>query len=491
MTAASRPAGAFGPSPLDRFLRLFTDVRAGEGSTALLLALNVFLLLTAYSVTRVLREPLIAMSGSPEVRSYSAAGQALVLLVLVPAYGAIAARVPRRNLIIAVTGFFVACMVAFYALAKLRAPIGVPFYLWVGVFSLMVIAQFWSFANDIYTTEEGKRLFPLVMFGASIGAVTGAWLTGQLIKPVGLYEPLLLAAALLVIATTITVVVDARERKRTEEARAASALTSGTLPAATAQYRAETGEFKAVTTSEAYGKASGHHKVVKPGMTQHDEVRATRGSFGLVIRSPYLLSVALLIVVLNWVNTAGEYILNKTVRAAADAAVVAGTAASPQDFIGTYYSSYQTGFNLLSLLLQLFLVSRVLKFFGVRVALLVLPVIAFAGYTLFAFAPVLAIVRWAKTAENATDYSLQNTLRAVLFLPTTREEKYSAKQAIDGFFVRAGDLSHAALLYAGTHWLAMQTSHYAMVNLALVAVWIVLAVFIGRRYDRLATATAT
>ena len=477
------------PSPLDRFLRLFTDVRAGEGATALLLALNVFLLLTAYSVTRVLREPLIAASGGPEVKSYSAAGQALLLLVLVPAYGALAARLPRRNLIIAVTGFFIACMVGFYALAKLRAPIGVPFYLWVGVFSLMVIAQFWSFANDVYTTEEGKRLFPLVMFGASVGAVTGSWLTGQLIKPFGLYEPLLLAAALLVIAATVTVVVDARERRRTEEARAAGALTSGTLPAATAQYRAESGEFKAVRASEAYSKASGQFTVVKPGVSERDEVKATRGGFGLVLRSPYLLSIALLLVVLNWVNTTGEYILTRTVRAAADAAVVAGTATSTGDFIGAYFSGYQTGFNLLSLLLQLFVVSRVLKYFGVRVALFVLPVIAFAGYTLLAFAPVLALVRWAKTAENATDYSIQNTTRNVLFLPTTREEKYSAKQAIDGFFVRGGDMLSAGLVYAGSHWLAMQTRHYAMVNLALVVVWLMIAVFIGRRYERLAAAT--
>jgi AAA family ATP:ADP antiporter len=132
----------------------------------------------------------------------------------------------------------------------------------------------------------------------------------------------------------------------------------------------------------------------------------------------------------------------------------------------------------------------VLRYFGVRIALLVLPLVAFAGYALFALAPVLAVARWAKTAENATDYSLQNTLRAVLFLPTTREEKYSAKQAIDGFFVRAGDFSHAALLYAGTHWLALQTRHYAMVNLLLIAAWIALAAYIGRRYQRLAAATA-
>ena len=90
--------------------------------------------------------------------------------------------------------------------------------------------------------------------------------------------------------------------------------------------------------------------------------------------------------------------------------------------------------NIAGLLLQLFVVSRVLKYLGVRVAILVLPLIALGGYLVAAFYPVLAIVRWVKTAENATDYSLQNTVRQVLFLPTTREQKYKAKQAIDTFF---------------------------------------------------------
>ncbi|MBI1722861.1 MAG: hypothetical protein HYR48_03005, partial [Gemmatimonadetes bacterium] len=427
-----------------------------------------------------------------EVKSYAAAGQALLLLALVPAYGALAARVPRRTLILAVTGFFLVCMVGFYGLAKLDVPVGVPFYLWVGVFSLMVIAQFWSFANDLYTTEEGKRLFPLIQFGMSIGAVAGSWLTGQLIRPFGLYEPLLLAAVMLTAATGITLLVDARERRRTEAARA-GALTSGVLPAATAQYRAESGEFKAVVASEAYSKASGQFKVVKPGASEREEVKATKGAFRLVLQSPYLLPIALLIVLLNWVNTAGGYILDKTVSLAAADAMARGAAGGLTEgqVIGEFFSTFQTATNLLSLALQLFVVSRLLKLFGVRVALLVLPVIALAGYTVLAFVPVLALMRWTKTAENATDYSLQNTLRAVLFLPTTREEKYSAKQAIDGFFVRTGDMLHAGLVFVGTTWLAMQPRHFAMVNLVLVAAWLGLAVLIGRRYDRLATATAT
>lgn len=486
----SAPAGR-GGTPLDRFLRLFSDVRAGEGATVLLLALNVFLLLCAYSIIKVLREPLIAAGGGSEVRSYSAAGQAVLLLGAVPVYGALAARVPRRTLILSVTGFFLACIAGFYTLAKLAVPIGVPFFLWVGVFNLMIIAQFWSFANDVYTTDEGKRLFPLVAFGASAGAVVGAWLPGRLREPLGLHQLMLVSAAMLVVAVVITMAVDARERRRTE-AGAAALMTSGTLPAATSQFRHETGEFKAVTASETYAKASGQFKVVKPGMSPADEVKATKGGFGLVIGSAYLLPIALLMLLLNWVNTNGEFILNRTVRAAAEAAVAAGTAGgrTAGDWVSDFYSSFQTGVNLLGLVAQLFVTSRVIKYLGVRVGLLVMPAIAMAGYAVLAFAPLLALVRIAKTAENATDYSVQNTVRQALFLPTTREEKYSAKQAIDGFFVRAGDVLSALLVYAGTNWLAMQTGHYAIANLVLVAGWVALAVVVGRRYEKLAAAAA-
>ena len=137
--------------------------------------------------------------------------------------------------------------------------------------------------------------------------------------------------------------------------------------------------------------------------------------------------------------------------------------------------------NLVGLLVQLFLVSRILDFFGVRVAILILPVIALGAYALLAFYPILAAVRWAKTAENATDYSLNNTVRGVLFLPTTREEKYKAKQAIDTVFVRAGDVLSALVVFFGTK-LAFETGDFALFNLALVVVWIGVAIAIGRRH---------
>ena len=130
--------------------------------------LNIFLILTAYYILKPVREALIlAGAGGAEVKSYAAAGQAALLVVAVPLYGLLAGRLSRRALINGVSLFFIACLWFFYGAAVGKLPIGVVFFLWVGCFNLMVVAQFWSFANDVYTVEEGKRLFPLVAFGAS------------------------------------------------------------------------------------------------------------------------------------------------------------------------------------------------------------------------------------------------------------------------------------------------------------------------------------
>jgi AAA family ATP:ADP antiporter len=485
------------PGPLDRVLRLFTEVRPGEATTALLLTLNVFLILTAYYVAKVLREPLILAGGGAEIKSYSAAGQALLLLGAVPLYGALAGRVPRRRLINLVTAFFVVCLGVFFLLARAGVPIGIPFFLWVGIFNVMIVAQFWSFANDVYTEEEGKRLFPIVGFGASAGAVLGSWIAGQLIGPIGLHQLFLVSAGLLVLATALTNLVDMRERRRTE-ADAAPALTSGFLPAATEQFRAVTGEFRAVADSAAYQRESGtSFPTLKRGQTLEDaeraRLRSSAGAFRLVFRNRYLLLIALLILLLNWVNTTGEYILSRTVASAAADAVRAGGAGtvSEQAFIGAFYSSFFSVVNVAGLVLQLFVVSRILKYGGVRVAILILPFIALTGYAILAFYPILAVVRWAKIAENSTDYSLNNTVRNVLFLPTTREEKYKAKQAIDSFFHRSGDVLQAVLVYVGTSIFAFETRDFAIVNLALVVIWVALAILVGRRYGRLAAVTVS
>jgi len=486
-------------SPLDRVLRVATDVRAGESGTALLLALNVFLLFTAYYVLRVLREPLIATTGltgitGAQLASYMPAAMTLLLVVLVPAYGALAGRVPRRRLINAVTGIFVACLAVFLVLARLDVPLGIPYYVWLGVFNVMIVAQFWAFANDVYTEEEGKRLFPIVGFGASAGAVLGAWVAGRVIGPLGFYSPFVLGALLLIAAAAITSLVDARERRRTE-AGVPDPLTSGLLPAATGQYRSMSGEHRTVASSPGYQQASGTFTAVRRDESAEDaerrEMASTGSAFGLVLRNRYLLLIALLVMILNWVNTNGGYILLATLETIAETAVAEGRAGglTEREYIAGFYSGFLTIQNAAGLLIQLFLVSRILKYAGVRIALLILPVIAFGGYTLLAFSALLPLIRVVKITENSTDYSLNNTVRNVLFLPTTREEKYKAKQVTDSFAQRAGDVLHSVLIFVATGVLALTTRDLALINLGLVVVWIVIAMLIGRRYERLAAAT--
>lgn len=445
-------------SPLERFLSIFAPVRSGEGGSVLLLTLNVFLLLTAYYIIKPVREALILSEWGPEAKIYTSAGQAALLLVVVPLYSRLAGAVDRRRLITFVLLFFMACLGVFYLLALAKVPLGIPFYLWVGIFNVMVIAQFWSFANDVYTTDQGKRLFAIVGFGASSGAVLGGLITGWLIEPVGVFQLLLLSAVLLGGSLLLTWAVDGAARRR----------------------QAATPEQSATTPEKPSG----------------------RSGFSLVLRNRYLLLIALMMVLVNLVNTTGEYILSHRAKAAAEAAVPAIAADLQGDdavaaaaerkarirvFTGQFYSSFFNVVNLFGVLIQLFLVSRIVRWFGVQRAILVLPVLATGGYALMGLVPGLAVTRWVKTAENSTDYSLQNTVRNMLFLPTTREEKYQAKQAIDSFFWRAGDMLAGLLVLIGTTTLHLTTSGFAWMNVGLAGIWIVVAVAIGRRYRLLTT----
>ncbi|HME91667.1 MAG TPA: Npt1/Npt2 family nucleotide transporter, partial [Myxococcaceae bacterium] len=186
------------PGVLDRALRLVADVRRGEGWTAILMTLNVFLLLTAYYLLKVSREPLILASGA-ETKSYAAAGQALLLIPVLKLYDVLARNVGRMKLIGLVTAFFVFNLLVFVFLSRLRVPLGVAFYLWVGIFNVMMVAQFWSFANDIYSPEEGKRLFAILGVGSSLGAVVGTRIAKSIFPPLGPYGLMLVAAGILLL----------------------------------------------------------------------------------------------------------------------------------------------------------------------------------------------------------------------------------------------------------------------------------------------------
>jgi ATP:ADP antiporter, AAA family len=443
-TADERPSGPVDKGPLERALAIFADVRRGEAPTALLLTLNVFLLLTAYYLLKVVREPLILASGGAEVKSYASAGQAVLLIGAVKIYSKLAQHVDRMRLTACVFLFFAANLVIFWVLAKLHVPLGVAFFLWVGIFSVTVIAQTWSFAADVYTEKQGKRLFAIVGIGSSLGAVLGAKIAGWLFKPLGPYMLMLIAAAILVGCLGIILVVHRRELARAAEVKA--------------------------------------HKEAE--QRKSEAPMGKEGGFTLLLRDKYLLLVAALTLVLNWVNTSGEYILDRTLLAVAAERGLVHEAA--EQFIGTFKASYFGWVNIIGMALQLFVVSRIFKYLGIRVALFILPVIALGGYSTMLVYPVMGAIMVAKIAENSVDYSVQNTARQALFLVTTHEEKYKAKNVIDTFIVRFGDVLSAGVVLLGTT-LGFATHHFILVNVVLAACWIVVVVFLARQHKKRAS----
>jgi AAA family ATP:ADP antiporter len=435
-TDSPSPSAAARPRLLDRLLTPFTDVEAGEAGTALLMFVSLFLLLLGYYVLKTVREPLILASGA-KVKSYASAGQALTLMAFVPLYGWFSSKVGRARLILVFILFFVVNIEMFSLAGRAGVPyVGIVYYIWVGIFSLTTIAQFWSFANDIYRREAGERLFAFIFLGGSLGALVGARVAERLFESgVNPYDMMHLTTALLLVHLALYRVVDRRESQRPSQAAVAATPLS-----------------------------------------------AAKGGFRLVFQSPYLRLLAALIVLLNVVNSTGEYVLGASVVNAAKAAVAADPSLSRDAFIGAFYGRFNFYFNALGVFLQAFVVSRIVKYLGMAGVILALPFVALGGYGLIAAGAGLSLIRWTKIAENATDYSVMNTARQLVWLPTGRDEKYKAKQAVDTFFVRAGDVLQAVIVFAGTAWLGLGVRGFAVGNVILVSVWLVVAFLLLRQY---------
>jgi len=433
-------------SPAERVIKLFTRVRPGEGRSLLLFFSNAFLLLFSYYVAKALREAFLLSQFSAEVRAYAVAVIALLLMILVPAYSVVRRRLDGARLLRAVILFFAASMVIFAVVARSGTRIGFAFFVWVSIYGVMVPAQFWAFAADAFNLKSGQRLFPLIMVGGNLGALAGAkcaHLAVAALTPEGL---MLVATGALLITLAIS-------------GPAAAAVPEG---------------------SQAL--SSEHER--RP--------LDLLGGIGLVLRERYLLLVALLVVLLNWINSTGEFILADIVSRNADAQVAAsGGALGKGAAIAAFYGDFQFWFTLVGVLVQLFLVSRVYKWVGIRGALLVLPVIVALGYGLIVFIPIFSMIEMVKIAENSVDYSLMNTTRQAIFLPVSRDAKYEGKTAIDTFFWRCGDLIQAGVVYAGLNWLRWSASQFAMLNLALALVWLALAVAIGREFVHMARVNGT
>lgn len=430
--------------PVEYVLGLFGEVHEGESGTALLLTLNIFLLLTSYYLLKVAREPLILeIKGGAEIKSYAAVGQSLLLIPAMAAYDWLAGRVGRMALSFWVTMFFIGCLVVFFVLGEAGTPLGLPFFLWVGIFNVSAVAQFWSFAADIYTEQDGKRLFPIIGIGSSLGAVAGSWVADGMYKLFGAkgdaeadagaaFKLMIAAAVILGASLATTFVIHLREGRRSKAAE---------------------GETRA--DDKPIGGESGYK---------------------LLFKDKYLLLFAALILVLNVITKTGDYVLDtKLIEAAHEAG------GNVRDYIGQFKANYFKWTNTVGVIVQLFMVSRIIKYVGMRGALVVMPVVSLLGYgATFAF-PVLGVVFWARTFESGLDYSLSNTTRQTLWLVTSRDVKFKTKQVIDSFVVRIGDAASAGLVFVGSH-IHLPARGFIAANLVLSGLWLFIALALGRLY---------
>jgi len=465
----------------ERFLRLFTEVKPGEGTTAILLFANVFLILLAYYFIKPLREGWIAVSdieglSKVEVKAYSSFLQSIILLFVVGWYAQLAAKWDRVTLFTRATLFCISNMIIFWFLQPNffigEVPVmGIVYYVWVGMFSVFVVAQFWTFCADIYTDERGKRMLPFIAIGATSGAAFGSWVVNILVGSGFMPTEALLVVAIIPLLASIFIV---RKVGRREASQIQPAVQNTSVAENTANEQSDSKRVK--------------EELEKPSLL---------GGAKMVLFSKFLLLAALVTMLTNWVNTNGENLLfgviQETLASSAQQQGVTDES-SVLDFVrdGTtaFYGNFFFWVNIVALLLQAFVASRLLKYGGFAAILLILPVIALTSYTVMALLPVLAVVKVMKIAENATDYSLNNTSRHVLWLPVSSAMKFRGKPAIDTLYVRLGDGLAAITVLVGVQLLALSTTGFFTFNVFLVLCWLVVGVLLVREHRRASEAAA-
>ncbi|NGP53425.1 ATP translocase [Thioalkalivibrio sp. XN8] len=434
-------------TPFERLLSGLTAVRPGEGRGIFLMLAQIFLLMFGYYLLRPLREALILAEGSPEVRAYATGAVALVLIFIIPLYKMLFDYLKqggRKSAVLRWVGsFFITNLLFFALLVWLDVPVAVPFYIWLGVFSVMVVAQFWAFAADLFNVKTGQRLFALIMVGAALGAWLGSQVAGTLFALLGTPRLMLLAALLL----------------------------SGALYLSRKAERAVPEGSRSLPTRAVASEPAGLAQVL--------------AGFQVVLRSGYLLRIAVFVLLLNWVNSTGQYILATFASEYAGEAVAASAGAlTIGEVLARFYGNFYAWVTALQIGLQLFLVSRIFRWVGVRGAILVLPLVMLASYGLIYLVPVFALVRLMMIAESAANYSIQNTTNHALYLPVTRDEKYIGKTTVDTFFVRFGDLVYAGMILLTAELLGLDVGAITAINIGLSVVLIYLGTAIGRHHRK-------
>ncbi len=450
---------------VDRICRLFTDVRAGEGHTGILMTATVMLILLSYYMIKPIREGWIAMEDLPglttlEVKAYASFAQSLILLAVITGYDRIVSHFPRDQIIQRSTLFCVTNLTLFWVFQPKMffdfiPGIGIVFYLWVGMFGAFMVAQTWAFIIDLYNNERGRRMLPMIAIGATMGSVIGSGLVDMIMgyKALGPQSLLLIANVPLLCSWLLcrATHVDPRYERDGE------------------------------------GIAPGSDRVVPD----------KGGAFKLVFGTKHLFLIGLITLLLNWVNSNGENLLFRIINEVIIQEILTNEVQDPEMYatilknsIITFYGQFFFWVNMLALFIQALVTSRLIKYGGMASALLLLPLIVMASNVAIILMPGLTLIKIMKVVENATDYSISNTARNILWLPMSTEVKFKAKTTIDSLFARCGDGMAALTVMLGVHVFAFSIEDYFYTNLVLAVVWLICSIFVVRGYRKIVAKAA-
>ena len=390
-----------------------------------------FTLLAGYYVLRPLRDQM-GIAGGVKNLPWLFTATFLSLLVAQPIYGALVARLPRVKFIPIVYHFFVANLVLFWALLTFDAEkviVARVFFVWVSVFNLFAVAVFWSLMADLFTAEQGKRLFGFIGAGGTAGALLGPVVTIFLSTPLGPVNLLIAAAVFLEAAVFCVYRIESLANAPTE---------------------------------------------VDPGRQ-----RVGGGAFAALpelIRSPYLLGVAAWVSLLSFGATIAYFAQANIVSAS-----IHGAAAQTRLF-----ASIDLVVGLLSLATQVFATGKFLKRFGTGIAAAALPSVYIVGFAALAVAPSLSVVVTLQVMQRWMNFAIANPARQVFFTVVGREEKYKAKNLIDVVIYRGSDALYG-WVYDSLQALGLKLGAIALCALPVAAGWLILSTALGRTQERLTT----
>jgi AAA family ATP:ADP antiporter len=435
------------------------NIREGEGPSLFISGLYYFLLLCAYYIIRPIRDDMGA-AGGVENLAWLFSGTLAGMMLLHPIYTAMVARMPRRRFIALVYRFFIAQLILFYAAFQVLDGIsevwaGRIFFIWTSVFNLFVVSVFWSLVNDVFRPSQSKRLFGVIAVGGTAGALSGSTITSFLAAGLGPVTLLLASALLLEVAARVSRYLSDQENQLAVAALADEALG-----------RDRDLKGSAIPNAEAV------HLQVAQKQTEVIGGGVLEGMIH-VLRSPYLLGIAVLMLMFTIVST---YLYFQQI------AIV--NEAFGDDRVGRtqLFANRDLIVNAITLVVQIFLTGRILRWLGIGLSLALLPVISFIGFGMLAVAPVLLVVISFDIIRRAGNFAIQRPARESLYTVVSRTDKYKAKNFNDTFVYRVGD-QLGAWSYTAMAWFGMGLSSLALTMLPVSILWFFLALWLGKRYQ--------